>query len=353
MEYMEEQNESTGEQGVSSSWSGLPFILGVAIFLASIFIAFSVTSNIDSNNRANLLQRVQTVAYLTNADAVAGLSGTPADLTDPAYLGVKDSLYKLHSINGDTRFVYYMRSNGDKLFFLADSEQPDSKDYSPPGEVYNDTSPLEFSNYNNHIAFTEGPYTDAWGTWVSGYAPLYTKDGTHVGIAAMDIDAHSWQSELRSVGIAIVVSGFVLGVLFILIGLYLRRSFVAVRISEKMNRYLAHEKSHSDSLVSRAGIGEWTLTPDTGAMSFNDAMYDLMQIKKGIPANLGMVKDLMEPESKKEYEAMYDATTRKTAPELSFRATLLSGKHIHISAHIHYGSGLAPVRVSGIAQEVK
>ena len=346
------ENNDTGSRAVSSKWSGLPFIIGIAIFILSVGAAYSVTNSIDKNNRDNLLTRVQTIAYLTDGDAIASLTGTPADLGTPAYDSLKASLLKLHEINGDTRFVYFMRSNGAKLFFLADSEKTESLDYSPPGQVYENTTPLEFSNYNNRTSFTEGPYKDDWGTWVSAYAPVIAEDGLYPGIIGMDVNARSWQNEIRSVGLAIVAIGLIVAILFVLLGMYLRRSFVVVELSERMNSFLLREKKHADTIVARAGLGEWTLMPITGTVSFNDTMYVLTGIEKNAALSLESLMASLQYESKKTFEKTYGEACEKIAHDFTCTVITLPGKKLHISATIEYGSELLPVRVTGIAQEL-
>ncbi len=200
----------------------------LAVVVIGYFYSIHTSNLIDQNDRADLLTKVQTIAHLTNAADLAALTGTDADLSSPAYDRIKNMLYDVHNTNGGAKFVYFMRDSGkndNKLIFLADSEDPESKDYSPPGQVYEDTSPLEMKNYIDANAFVEGPYTDQWGMWVSGYAPVWYQ-GNLVGIFGMDIDASKWESQnhifQKSIfGISIFVMSW-----FVLLGLYIYHKIV-------------------------------------------------------------------------------------------------------------------------------
>ena len=337
---------------ISAKWSWLPFAFGIGVLILSAFVALAVGENLDENNRANLLTRVQTIGYLTDTDAVAGLSGTDADLVSDGYQNVKVSLFDLRNINADARFLYFMRSNGTKLFFLADSEYPESADYSPPGQIYEDTSDLQLSNYDDEVSFTEGPYKDEWGTWVSAYAPLYTTDGAYAGIVGMDVDAQSWREEILSVMITIVIAGLVLCILFFILGLHLRRSLGAIHNSERMNNKLLHEKAHADALVAQARIGEWAFTPASGAVSFNEEMYRLLGVEKGKTVTFETFMSSFTFESRREFEGMIEVATHKTEEGFSVVMSLTSGPRLRFSAKLSYGSGISPVRISGIAQEI-
>ncbi len=54
------------------------------------------------------------------------------------------------------------------VFFLVDSEPPESEDYSPPGQTYPEASAILLNTFVSGKETTEGPLTDRWGTWVSG-----------------------------------------------------------------------------------------------------------------------------------------------------------------------------------------
>lgn len=230
---------TSGAKRGSFIWPFVCFAYAFLILVGGYFFSQRIGTDIDNMDRANLLARVQSIALTTNAADIAALTASDKDLSSPSYLRTKDWLYNLHNINSGVRFLYFMRSNKpqDKLVFLVDSENPESKDYSPPGQVYNDTSPLELKNYIDAVPFTEGPYTDQWGSWVSGYAPIWW-DGKLVGIFGMDVTAKNWEAQSHVSSRAILVISILASLGFVLIGLYVRRSILC---TEQINLLKNHD----------------------------------------------------------------------------------------------------------------
>src|SRR3990172_9118233 len=120
-------------------------------------------------------------------ERVAMLTGTPADEETDNFNHLRGHMVAIRKANPDTRFVYLMGMKDGKLIFLADAEPGDSKDYSAPGDVYPDAKQSDVEDYMAARDMVYEPYTDSWGTWVSGAA--YVKDLDQLG---MDVDAKDW-----------------------------------------------------------------------------------------------------------------------------------------------------------------
>jgi methyl-accepting chemotaxis protein len=112
-----------------------------------------------------------------------------ADAQKPAYQALFEILSQISQVNPDIAYIYTMRQGPDgEIVFIMDP----SEENSHPGEdVYEDPSPLlstSFATLNEPIV-EEDFYTDEWGTWLSGYAPIYRSNGQREGILGMDIAA--------------------------------------------------------------------------------------------------------------------------------------------------------------------
>jgi PAS domain S-box-containing protein len=95
------------------------------------------------------------------------------------------------------RFIYLMREVQGKVIFLADSEPPGSPDESPPGQVYEEASSGIRDAFANGKSIVEGPDTDRWGTWVSGYAPLNdVRTGQPFAVLGVDLDAQDYSAAI-------------------------------------------------------------------------------------------------------------------------------------------------------------
>ncbi|MGE5423230.1 MAG: methyl-accepting chemotaxis protein, partial [Ignavibacteriales bacterium] len=71
---------------------------------------------------------------------------------------------------------------GGKFILDADPEDP-----TAIGEEYEPT-PQMYKALNGTAGADEEPYTDEWGTFLSGYAPIYNSQGQVVAILGVDID---------------------------------------------------------------------------------------------------------------------------------------------------------------------
>jgi PAS domain-containing protein len=339
---------------IPAIWPKLSFICAGIILCLGIFFSIRLTLRTDDHNRTALLSLVRTAAYLSPSADIANLLGSESDLGTPAYQSVKNRLMDLRQLNPDARFIYYMRDAGhdNKLLFLADSEDPSSADYSPPGQVYQDTSSLEYQNYIHEVAFTEGPYTDRWGLWVSAYAPVRDAQGMQVGIIGMDVNGKLWTTQLVTVFVSVLLVSALAAGLLVMLGLYLSRSLRILSFFKRMNEYLAREKKHVDEIVGKAHIGEWTYTPKTGKLLLNEAMYDLLHVSRSEPLTLDTFKQHMTVESIRAFENALDDMIVKGVLDAKIDVEMNDGRKLHmrISSSGPQDS-IAPVRISGIAQE--
>lgn len=185
------------------------------VIVLSVAAAFLVYHGVDKHLRKSLLTNTKTIAATINPARVASLSGTSDDLTTENYKFLKDTMVRLHAVNPETRFVYLMGYRDGRMFFFVDSEPPESDDYSPPGDIYYDTTLFEVYNFINGISVTEGPYTDAWGNWISAYSSIFDDQGYPIAIIGMDVDVKTWKKEILNaelipLSVFVIFSGFLI-----------------------------------------------------------------------------------------------------------------------------------------------
>ena len=203
--------------------------LVVAILFAGACTTWWIVSQTDREMRASLSLEVRWMAKGVNAARIAALTGTDADLSNPAYLLLKNQLAVTRSNYPLCRFVYLLGRKPDgALFFFVDSESADSKDYSPPGQVYDEATDSFSRVFANGGEAIEGPVADRWGKWVSALAPIYRpqtpldKTGSKIVAAlGMDIDARIWirmlvLSGLPSLLVTVALAGILLGGLILM-----------------------------------------------------------------------------------------------------------------------------------------
>ena len=183
------------QQGRSSIW---PFT-GAALVLALGF-GWWIMRQADSNMRDALLQQSRLVAQALDIERITSLKGAESDVRDAGYQQLKKQLSFVCSATPRCRFVYLVGRNQEgKLFFFVDSEAVGASDYSPPGQIYDEPT-AEFKRiFDNHIAITEGPVKDRWGTWLSALSPLTDpQTGSVVAVLGMDIAANHWKWDVAA-----------------------------------------------------------------------------------------------------------------------------------------------------------
>ena len=154
--------------------------------------------------------RAATAAALLDTSAATMLAAQPAAGGLAEQL-VRSQLKVVRAANPDCRFAYLLSMRGTDVLILADSEPPDSPDYSPSGQVYSEATPGLHDAVRWGRAWVEGPIRDRWGTWVSGFAPVRNGEGRTVALLGLDLDADRWNraiavNRLLGIGCAAVLS---------------------------------------------------------------------------------------------------------------------------------------------------
>jgi PAS domain S-box-containing protein len=197
-------------------------ILALTVILISGIILIGYTAQrADTLQREVLLTKTRLIQSGLSSGSLQQLNGSGSDLILPGYLAVKEELTRVRQADPYTRFTYVLGQRPDKtIFFFVDSEPPWSADYSAPGDPYPEASATLVDTFRSGDETTEGPVTDRWGTWVSGFVPVTdTKAGTVTAVIGTDVDARDWNMQIIiACGPAII--GTLLLILLVLIFFY-------------------------------------------------------------------------------------------------------------------------------------
>ncbi|MBU4174980.1 MAG: HAMP domain-containing histidine kinase [Actinobacteria bacterium] len=170
------------------------------------------------------LRKFQAAAAAATLDfkEIESLRGSSEDVGTPAFEELRSQLIRIRNTDPRLTFVYLMRPGGDEMVFLVDAEDPESEDYSPPGQVYEEALPgdfLVFKGKRSPVAKIEGPITDRWGTWISATAYILDDKGKPVALLGTDVDverALASFNDIRYMGILFTVLFSVLLALILL-----------------------------------------------------------------------------------------------------------------------------------------
>ena len=205
------------------------------LFILAFIIIFGwlnrfVTNMAMRNLQTDLLATAQAAAGGIDGDAHTALF-TSGAIDDTTYTQIAEHLRTIKKANPQASGVYtYVRTSEDSTdvqLVVSAALPPGAEEQTvvyqsvasecavPPssrpdlGQVYSDTSPAMLDGVKVAGADTE-LWTDEWGTWLSGYAPIFNSAGETVGAVGVDMCARAvielQNSIQRSVTIALAIS---------------------------------------------------------------------------------------------------------------------------------------------------
>lgn len=232
---------------------------------------------IKKNDLNSLLLRVKNIALLVDATKIKTLEGSLADLDKVEYQNLKFKLTQIHGVNDDTRFVYLMGLNNNQQFFYVDSENPSSVDYSPPGQPYTDATDMDINNHKNGISYTDGPYSDEWGTWISAYAPVINPEtNMPIAMVGMDVKADQFNSHVLFAKLTAALVFLLIFICLLLIVLMNNRTVQYVEELEKSNQDLQSNKDYLTEAEQIAKLGQLSWSSVTKDVMMNKIIMDIL-----------------------------------------------------------------------------
>jgi PAS domain S-box-containing protein len=259
-----------------------------AVLTAGLLSTWWAATRADRQMREDLLLQGRMVGQALSINSVKKLSGTEADLQNPDYRQLKEQLANVRQANKKCRFLYLMGRKADgSVFFYVDSEPVDSKDYSPPGQVYEEVSESFRRVLDTQVEDVEGPVKDRWGLWVSALVPLTDPaTGELIAVLGMDIDARAWKWEVTAH--AALPASLILALLTLLaLGIIATHSRAKLRASEA--RYAITFAAVND------GLWDWQVP--SGRVFFSALYFAMLGYEDGeLPATYASWRSLVHPE---------------------------------------------------------
>ena len=178
----------------------------------------------------------QSMEALLHPEHISELSGTEKDLDNPAYIMTKLSLQKLVETNNPLRFAYLMAEKENSIIILLDSESPDSPDYSPPGQIYEEADEIFKAPFLTGKTVLTKPTTDRWGTWISVLVPIKDPDdGRVIAIMGLDYPESQWNDRIWERMIPDIVIVIRLLILFLVMLRTWNQHSLLIKLNKKIN----------------------------------------------------------------------------------------------------------------------
>ncbi len=167
------------------------FLLAFTI-ISGIYVRYTWI-RIDNEQSEHVMELARSIEATLPIVDLQALEAKPADTDKPQYKLIKNTLKAIIRVNTNARFAYLYTEQNGKIYFFADSEPEDSKDYSPPGQEYTEAKAQDKQPFRDGKELITSPLSDRWGTWISVFIPVKEEaTGKVIAVFAMDFDAKSW-----------------------------------------------------------------------------------------------------------------------------------------------------------------
>ncbi len=303
----------------------------------------------DRRVRNDILNQTRMVTLSLDRERAAKLTGTPADLHLPEYRYLREQLMHMHMVKPQLRWIYLLFQREDGFHLAMDSVPEGNPDHNDPG-VYYQRPPRElFAVFASGESATVGPYTDEWGSFISGLAALRDpSSGRIIGVLGIDIDAAVWQ---RS------VAYFRLGGIFITVQFAL--IFIAIFVVLQRQSELALKISASEQRLKKAQevaqVGSWTYDPKSDRVTWSAEMFHICGLDPAAIPSLDGYRKLMHPKDLPRLDAAVQAAiTEGRGYDLEFQLLRPDGtvRHILSRAEVKRGSHGQILQLVGTSQDI-
>ena len=195
----------------------------VILLLAAIFVGVSAIIYFDFKNELhnNLRHRLENITKLASLQQDGDLLLRVQAQGDEAFNLIQERNAAIKKTEPELIFVYTLRKDDQgNIYFVVDArlyaDEPDISNYADPYQQPSDTLVANFDTMTEPIIEPE-IYTDEFGSFLSGYAPIFTSNGERAGVLGVDISADTIRAEERRYfsRLAIIV---VPGLLLIVVG---------------------------------------------------------------------------------------------------------------------------------------
>jgi adenylate cyclase len=201
--------------------------LGVKIFLLVFGLAFIVSGATGSyfyfSAKKSMFETIRQELMATAAAFAQTISGDeleslvdPKQMNSATYKEIQEVLWGITQTNDEFFYAYTMRFRDGQVYFVVDSPPSDDngdgvigEDELPAAinEPYSDPPQTLLEGFIHPSADHE-PIRDKWGWFISGYAPVFDREGKAVGLLGIDMSVSQVQAKLERIKKAGLLSLF-------------------------------------------------------------------------------------------------------------------------------------------------
>lgn len=228
----------------------MALLLMILIFAGCsiVYISNVTTVALREQTRDELGYIATIVAQEITGDDIASIQ--PGDEQTTGYQAVSDHLLLFKKNLPEIKYIYIMRKAGDTAVFVVDPPVPGERTPAAIGEQYKNPTQEMMAGFEQ-TSVEKDFTTDAWGTTLSAYSPIYDRQGSVVGLVGVDIDqqqALARQNLISWTSYLIVFLGILMAV-FGVVGVERTRSKMIQDLTDRERRFRTLFESTYDAIL--------------------------------------------------------------------------------------------------------
>jgi diguanylate cyclase (GGDEF)-like protein len=192
-----------------ASWEALAVAAVALVVVGAGVLGLWVTSTrtIRDNYHQYLIGLAQTAASMIDP-ALQTTIRRPDQINGPDYQRAVAPLRRMRASVADVHYIYSIARDASKVRFVLDASTPGLggsgvEDQSGVWEIYDERDPamllaLGDGTRAGIAAATDEPLSDKWGTFMTGWAPIFDSTGGQIGAVGVDVDAHVYAARVAA-----------------------------------------------------------------------------------------------------------------------------------------------------------
>lgn len=171
-----------------------------------------------------------------------------------AYRQALEPLRRFQNSDPEISFVYTVVLRGNQATFILDPTEEGDEDgdgieeKSHIGDAYPEAPAELLYALRSGVATADTePYTDRWGTFISGYAPIRDDRGKVLAILGLDLSSNRYSQRLAGIHAA-YHQGLIVSILLALIS-GLAAGAMQKRVSDEHHRFVASDRAYREQIV--------------------------------------------------------------------------------------------------------
>lgn len=307
-------NKSLKMKRISKIFHAVMFVYLFACF----FIMNAIYKDFYNTEKNNIIDYAESTKLFINVKDINTLDVDFSDINKESYQFLKTNLVDLKQSRNNIVFAYLMKKVDNRIYFLVDSEDPTSDDYSYPGQLYFEATPTDFEPFLTKQTVVTEEIEDRWGTWISVLVPIMDNNEV-VAVLGLDYDALLFRQNIlyRTLNyLYVFISVLVLIIVYYWI---VKKNIELNRLSSQ----LKESEGLFKAIFEQSPIGIATISINSQTTKVNPAYIDIIsRTNQDIVGNDW--KAMTHPQDLKKEEILFSAFLKGEISEYEIEKRLIN-----------------------------